>query len=390
MDLQPLKNDIDITQPWLEKMLSLKMGCSTKVNFWSSTLPKEREGFLSEIAFVKVQYTIAGGEENECKLVFKFLPQDPKLVEFLANGGLAQREVEFYQFISSLDFRRICDKSGIVTPVPEVFYTGFSDSAITIVLRDLSVDQYKSVIIRDGSTLAQTKTALKAMALIHGVGILYLQQQQEGGCLSPLAEEFNTDFYDQLFVPNMKTLTEMYAGTSLAEVFKALTPLTRHIRSTLKQHPLLRTVVHGDLWAGQLLYSADESSVSIIDWQFCHLDNPIIDIMSMFFMSTDPQVLEEHLEDIMQDYWSVLCRVVETGGGEVGVTLEQLMANVEEMWMVGFVFLTVSIHDFLGSDNISHERMLRAFTLLEKREVFARFLAEFGNEGRADLCSELL
>ncbi|KAG0715338.1 hypothetical protein GWK47_012133 [Chionoecetes opilio] len=381
MDLQPLKNDRNITQPWLEKMLSLKMECNIKINFWSSTLPQEREGFLSEIAFVKVQYTTSGGEENVCKLVFKFLPQDPKLVQFLANGGLAKREVQFYQFISSPNFCVICARSGIIPPVPEAFYASCSDSAITIILRDLSVDHYKSVLIRDGSTLAQTKTALRAMALIHGAGILYLQQHQAGECLSSLAEEFNTDFLEQFFVPNMKTLTEMYANTSLAEIFKALTPLTKQIRSISKRHPLVTTVVHGDLWAGQLLYSADESSVSIIDWQFCHLDNPVSDIMSMFFMSTDPHLLEEHLEDIIQDYYGALCKVVKAGGGEVVVTLEQLVANVEEMWMYGFMFLAVSIHDFLGSDNISQERLLGAFTFLEKRGVFAKFLAEFGNDG---------
>lgn len=378
--LQPLAGDKDITQEWLEAMLSHKKGSAITVNFWSSILPREREGFLSEIAFVRVQYAALDRKEEECKLVFKFLPQDPKLVQFLANGGLAKREVEFYQFVSSQEFQVICAKSGIVPPVPEVYYAACTDTAITIVLQDLSVDQYKSVIVRDGITLSQTKTALQAMALIHGTGILYLQQHQEGGHLSPLAEEFKTDFYNQFFDPNMKTLTEMYAGSSLSMVFKALTPLTRHILSTSRRHQLLRTVVHGDLWAGQLLYSADESSASIIDWQFCHVDNPVSDVMSMFFMSTDPHVLEEYLEDIMQDYWGILCKVVEAGGGELGVTFEQLMSNVEEMWMYGFMFLAVSLHDFLGSDNISQGRLLGAFTFLEKRGVFAKFLAEFGRE----------
>lgn len=379
-DLHPLRGDKDITQEWLEKMLSLKKGRTITVNFWSSILPKERVGFLSEIAFVTVQYTARSGEKEECKLVFKFIPQDPKLVQFLENGGLIKREIQFYQFVNSPEFQDICTKTGIIPPVPEVYYASCTDSAVTIVLQDLSVDQCKSVIVRDGSTLSQTKTALQAMALIHGAGILYLQKHQERGPLSPLAEEFKTDFYEQFIGPNMKTLTEMYANSSLSKIFKAMIPITKHIRSATKRHQLFRTVVHGDLWAGQLLYSADERSVSIIDWQFCQLGNPVIDIMSMFFMSTDPQVLEEHLEDIMQDYWGVLCRVVKAGGSEVGVTFEQLMANVEEMWMAGFMFLAVSLHDFLSSDTISQKRLLGAFTFLEKRGVFAKFLAEFGSE----------
>lgn len=380
MDLHPLGGDKDITEEWLEKMLSHKKGSTIKVNFWSSILPREREGFLSEIAFVRVQYTSQCEEKKDCQLVFKFLPQDPKLVQFLANGGLAKREVEFYQFVSSPEFRGICAKSAIVPPVPEVYYACYTDSAITIVLQDLNVDQYKSIIIRDGSTLSQTKTALQAIALIHGAGILYLQEHQETDHLSSLAEEFKTDFYEQFFGPNMKTLTEMYASSSLSKIFKALTPLTRQIGSLSKKHQLVRTLVHGDLWAGQVLYSADESAANIIDWQFSRLDNPVIDIMSMFFMSTDPQVLEEHLDDIMQDYWDVLCRVVEAGGSDLGVTFEQLMANVEEMWMYGFMFLAVSLHGFLGRDNISQKRLLGAFTFLEKRGVYAKFLAQFENK----------
>lgn len=380
VDIYPLRSDKDITQEWLEKMLSHKKNTIIKVISWSSVIPREREGFLSEIAFVSIQYTLQCGEVEECKLVFKFLPQDPSLIQFVTNGGLAKREVEFYQFVCSPEFQVICAKCNIVPPVPEIYHASYTESAITIVLKDLNVEQCKRFIIRDGCTLTHTKTALQAVALIHGAGILYLQQYQEGDHLSSLAEEFKTDFYEQFFVPNMKTLSEMYTNSSLGKIFKALTPLTKHILSTSKRHQLLKTVVHGDIWAGQLLYSADECFVKIIDWQFCHLDNPVSDIMAMFFMSTDPQVIEEHFEDIIHDYWEILCRVVETGGGQVGVTFEQLMANVEEMWMFGFMYLAVSIHDFLGSNNISEKRLLGAFTFLEKRRVFEKFLAEFGSK----------
>lgn len=383
MELQPLHNEQEIDQQWLEKMLSLKFGCSVTVNFWTSALPRGRQGFLSEIAFVKVMYTVKDSEEGEIQLVFKFLPQDTNLKSFLSNGGLAKREVDFYQFTSTPEFQEICHKIGVTLPIPEAYYAGFTEEAITIVLRDLSMDKYKSVIVRDGSSLSQTKTALKAVALIHAAGVIYIQKHKQDDGLGALAAEFSTDFYDQFFLPNLNTLSEMYEGSSLAKTFRALIPVTKQIRSTCKRCPLLNTIVHGDLWAGQLLYSDDESLASVIDWQFCHVDNPVSDIVSMFFMSSDPKILEENLDEVLKSYWHTFSETVRAGGASVDITLEQLMANIEEMWMYGFMFLAVSIHDFLNGNNISESRLFGAFSFLENKGVFKRFLAKFGSQEKA-------
>ncbi|KAK4318723.1 hypothetical protein Pmani_010295 [Petrolisthes manimaculis] len=349
-----------------------------------------------------------GTRKEKCRLVFKFLPHDPNLKKFLDNGDLAEREVEFYKFVSSNEFRDI----GVDVPVPEVYYASYTKDAITLILRDLNQDDYGSVIIRDGSSLDQTKTALRAVAAVHAAGYLYLQCHGIQSSLATLAREFKTEFYEEFFQPNLNTLVEMYKGTSLAEIFKALLPLTPEIRATSCQNPFFETIIHGDLWAGQLLYAHDQQSASVIDWQFCHLDNPVSDIMSMFFMSTDPRVLEDHLPEILEDYWRTLCRILKAGGGnttkigdvwKMGVKdqekgrnmknnrvkpeefgLEQLAANVEKMWIYGFMFLTVSLHDFLNGDSISRDRLDGAMTFLEKRGVFRRFLEKFDGRKTKD------
>lgn len=354
-----------------------------------------------------------GMRRENCRLVFKFLPHDPVLITFLNNGDLAEREVEFYKFVCSSEFQNI----GVKVPVPEVYYASYTKDAITLILRDLNQDDYGSVIIRDGSSLDQTKTAFRAVAAVHAVGYLYLQRYGKQTGLSTLAKEFKNEFYEQFFQPNLKTLVDMYKGTSLSEIFKALIPLTAEIRATSSRNPFLETVIHGDLWAGQLLYSQDQQLASIIDWQFSHLDNPVSDIMSMFFMSTDPCVLENHLLEILEDYWTTFCSILKVGGGnttetgrvwKVGVKdqkrnrnapltekenstsqdsvgLEDLAANVEEMWMYGFMFLTVSLHDFLNGDSISRDRLDGTMTFLEKRGVFRRFLEKFGGRKPEDI-----
>ncbi|XP_045604607.1 uncharacterized protein [Procambarus clarkii] len=377
LELQPLQSYKEIDQQWLKLMLSKKFGCSIYVHSWSSTLPEKREGFLSEIAFVNVKYTAKGSNECETQLVFKFLPQDADLMRYLANGGLARREVEFYQFAISPSFQEMLQKCGLVLPIPEVYYTGYKEDAVTIVLRDLSVDKYKSVIVKDGSTLAQTKTALQAVAVLHAAGVLYLQQNGKDNALSYLATEFKTNFCDELFISNLKVLARMFKESSLADTFSSLIPLVKHIHSTPQRYPLLYTIVHGDLWAGQLLFSDDESTVSIIDWQFCHIGTPVSDIMSMLFMSSDPKILKENLGEVLENYWCTFYKVVTAGGASVEVSLEELSANVEEMWMYGFMFLAVSIMDFLNGDSISDYRVDGALRFLEKKGVFKKFLEEF-------------
>lgn len=378
-ELLPLHAERDISEKWLQAMLTLKFGCPVRVHAWTSRTPRGREGFLSEIAFVSLTYSKDGEEGTvDASLVFKFLPQDPALRQFLANGGLTKREVEFYNFVGSSSFQEICKQCGIVLPVPETYYAGYTEEAITIVLHDMNTDKFKSVIVKEGSTLEQTRVALKAVALVHAAGLLFINQHGKSNSLKTLASEFRTDFYDQFFLPNLDTLSDMYKGSPLSSTMLALKPLTQKMYKVSEKQPFVETVIHGDLWAGQLMYSDDESRAVIIDWQFCRASNPVTDIVSMFFMSTDPGVLPNY-EELLKDYWAVFTDTLKAGGVSTELTFENLQASVEDCWILGFQFLAVSIHDFMGGGSITDERIFGAIDFLEKRGVFKKFINEFSD-----------
>lgn len=373
--LKPLSVIEEVNQQWIEKMLSLKFGIPVTIHSWSYRLPSGREGFLSEIGFLKVLYSGIDGHRTDLQLVLKVLPKDPMIKQFMANGGLAKREVEFYRFINTKEFQDICSKSGIMLPVPEMYFAAYTEEAITIVLQDLSVDKYKSVIVKEGSNLLQTKVALQAVAQIHAAGLIYINKYGEANHnLATLGSEFNTDFYDQFLIPNLNVLVKMTEGTPLSESVKSLIPKAKSIYNLPKIYPLIKTVIHGDLWSGQLLYTDDESKASTIDWQFCRVDNPVTDVLSMFFMSCDPVVLENHLEELLNSYWMSLTKPLQSLGITLDVTFEHFKTNVENLWLFGFVFLVISIHDFIGGDNISNERILGAINFLEKKGVFSNFV----------------
>ncbi|XP_069180794.1 uncharacterized protein [Procambarus clarkii] len=374
--LEPLHSEKELQQQWLEKLFLKKLGSLVTVLSWHCVTPSDREGFLSDIAFVKVRYTSQDIKETESQLVFKFLPQDDVKKQFVLDGGLAEREAEFYKITRNPVCREICHKSGIVLPVPECYFAGYTEDCITIVMQDLNTENYKTLIVKEGSTVAQTKTALRAIAVIHAIGYLYLAQYKGAGNLGTIAQPVSSDILDQLFIPNLQTLAKMYEGTPTADTIKMLIPFTTSLHNYPLKYPLFNTFLHGDYWAGQLLFSDDETKAIIIDWQFFYIGNPVCDIMAMFFMSSDINVLENHLEEVMNDYWSTFTKVIKANGTEINITFDQLMTNVEDLWVSGFIILVASIHDFIPAGNLTDERLRAAIKFLENRGMFTKLIDE--------------
>ncbi|XP_064119363.1 uncharacterized protein LOC135224360 isoform X2 [Macrobrachium nipponense] len=378
--LIPLSTFEDVNQQWLEKMLSLKYNISITVHSWNLTLPSGREGFLSEIAFVKILYSDGVDEPKDLQLVLKILPKDPKVRQFLADGDLARREIEFYKFATCKELQDICTKSGIALPVPEIYFAGYRKEAVTLALLDLSVQKCKSIIVKEGSTLSQTKVALQSISQVHAAGFIFMEYFKDHDILSTLSADFSTDFYTLDMVKNLNTIVELTEGTPVADTMKCLIPLEQLMFTYYKNYPLMKTIVHGDLWAGQLLNTSDASKAYVIDWQFCRVDNPVLDIAAMFFMSSNPEVLEKHMDELLTCYWESFNQPLQSLGMTSGITFEQFKKNVDDLLLFGFAILAVSIHDFLPAGNLTKKRLLCAIDFLEKKGTFKKFVDIFGNK----------
>lgn len=373
-DLKPLSLIEDISHQWVEKMLSLKFGNPVTLQSWSYEYPETPEGFMSEIVYLKVVYSGSGDEKLQLKLVLKVLPRELERKQTIALGGLDRREIAFYKFVNTQEFKDMCLKSGVKLQVPEVYYASYFNGEITLVMQDLNNDNYKSGIVKEGNNLAQTKVAVQAIAQLHAAGLAYLEKYGESGILADLAEEFKFTCFDKFFIRNLNTLADMYKGTALADSMKSLIPYTKDILEMRKRFPLIRTVVHGDYWAGQLMYSEDESNVMMIDWQHCNVDNPASDILSMLFMSSHPSVLEDHLEEVVQSYWESLSFNAKKFGVSLDITIEQLRQNVDDLMLFGFMMVGISIPEFLGGGNITPERLFGYVNFLEKKSIVSKYV----------------
>lgn len=375
MSLNPLRSAKNVSKEWIQRMLSFYFKTKVEVLKFNSKLPSNTQGFLSEISFLSVEYCL-NNEIKSSKYVFKFLPTEDDLLSFIHQGGLAKREVDFYRFAQSETFKSVCEASAIKRLVPTVLYSCLDQSALTIVMEDLREDNYELVLNRDGSTLVETQAALCAIAHVHAAGIIY--QQKHGR--HELDVPTDNSFYDQFLIPNLKFLADRADIDSQRQKnMLHLIQFTEQMRMWPLRYPLFDTVIHGDLWAAQTLFSPNRTAACILDWQFSTIGNPVIDIQAMFFMSSDPVALDEHLEEVLFAYWRTFSDCLKKHEVKCPVSYNQFKSNVENMWICGFMFFAVSIHDFIKGDSISEKRLEGQLQFLEKRDVFSNFFLNCEN-----------
>ena len=75
-------------------------------------------------------------------------------------------------------------------------------------------------------------------------------------------------------------------------------------------------LVHGDLWANNVLFSKDDS-VILVDWQCLATANPLIDFGNIAFLSMDWEDTERNMDNFISTYFTALSDGVQEFGDEV-------------------------------------------------------------------------
>ncbi|XP_042875024.1 uncharacterized protein LOC122255178 [Penaeus japonicus] len=363
-----LRSEKDLSTSWLEKLMTMKLKRDVRVTSWTARVPEEKDGCLSEISFVHVEYQDSSNQSKKQSLVFKFMPRDKHLIEFMKCGNLARKEIEFYKLVATEDFQLFCERTGLRHPVPDVYWSFMKDDLLTLVMHDLSTDDFRVDIPLEGNHLLQTKATLHSIAVIHAWGIASLKKYGKGFFNVPSKADFLGDF----FTNGLEKQIEIFQGTPTEQTLKAIQPLSEDLIKM--RSPFFDTVIHGDLWAGNVLFSPDDATAAIIDWQFACVDNPACDLVTMLLISSHPEVLRRHLTEVLESYWQALTNDLRVNGAAVEATLQDLMDSVEEMWMYGYMFYTVSLIEMMANEKTNVDRLRCIVTFLEERGAFKKFL----------------
>nr|XP_027225899.1 uncharacterized protein LOC113817979 [Penaeus vannamei] len=345
-----LRSRKDISTAWLEELLKQRLKSNVEVISWTSKPPSTKNYFMSEMCFVQVTFKGPNHPTEERSLVVKFAPTAQDAIEFMKNGNLARKEIEFYKFVLTDDFRLFCEKSGLKNPVPDVYWA------------DLKI-----------TTTFEQNSDIQSPYVIHACGVATIKKHGREYLDVP-----SGDFLDTAVKIGLDREVEMFKGTRTAETLRALYSLREEMIDT--RSPLFETLIHGDLWTGNVMFSGDNTSAVILDWQFASVDNPVCDILSLLLMSSHPVVYEQHLNDVLRSYWQSLTEALEKNGASVDCTFEDLSRCVEEMWMYGFMFFTASLPDLLDNNITALHRGQNAVKFLEQKKVLSKFLQSHGKE----------
>ncbi|XP_045604605.2 uncharacterized protein [Procambarus clarkii] len=368
--LAPLPSQRNINQMWLEKVLSHKLDTGVSIQSWTVKSPERREGFSSEICFVRVSYLTSRKILEERALVVKFMPQDRKVVEFMNSGNLGKREVEFYKYTHSKDFRVFFQKCGLINPVPDVYWADIKGNVLTIVLPDLNIYGYKVLAPAEGNSVNQVKCIFQSISVIHALGIATIGKHGEHSLNIP----WSYNFIEPCVKEGIEKQIQIFDRTPTADILKSLLPLSAELITVSQRYHFVNTIIHGDLWAGNIMFSNDNKLAYIIDWQFVSIGNPVCDIICFLLLSANPSVYNEHLNEVLEFYWENFEQALKKTEISVNISFQDLVKNVESMWIFGFMFLSAALHDLMDTSKMSEGRLQSIIFFLKKKNVFDKFL----------------
>ncbi|KAK3868127.1 hypothetical protein Pcinc_026449 [Petrolisthes cinctipes] len=299
------------------------------------------------------------------------MPKEPSQLEIVRKLDLARREVDFYKYTKSEEFTTFCKKSDLSHPVPKMFWGGQKNEVFTIVLQDLSTRNFRVVIEPEGNTLEQLKCTLSSIAIIHAAGLATLSRHGHH-C-------FNFPRKKCIMIESVragiKRQIKMFAGSRIASTFEALLTKVVDLINVASRYPLLNTLIHDDLWTGNVMINQDDTTASIIDWQFVRLGNPVCDIITLLFLSGKPSAYQQHLTELLNCYWNKFEQAMKEMSIPVSITYEQVKQNVEDMCIYGYMSVTDSLNTHLANNIITENRIKHIINFMNEKGHFSKNFA---------------
>ena len=76
----------------------------------------------------------------------------------------------------------------------------------------------------------------------------------------------------------------------------------QEVSSTDPNNEPWNVVTHGDLWASNILLSADATSMRFVDFQQSRYSSPALDVSSVLFLCMDEPMRTDHAQDLINVY----------------------------------------------------------------------------------------
>ncbi|XP_050089252.1 uncharacterized protein LOC126573301 [Anopheles aquasalis] len=293
--------------------------------------PGSREGdnYMSVIKRVVAHCTIKtlDGQNHAftISLIFKRQITNPQRRKLFRCDAAFENEITAYTSIIPV-LQRLAPYK---LPYPRCLSADSDDRGERIVLKDLTTAGFSMVDRRIGLSFTHCSAVMKELAKLHATSLALKHghpAQYASVCAKvreivfcPEAADFYTHSLetslrgalDSLRYSNRsgeldRPIKAIEQGLSSGRLYRLMSGLVCNLADES-----WRVICHGDTWVNNLMFSADQQSVRLIDLQTMRCTTPVIDILHLLYTSTGRDVRQQHTADLLLLYRRFLLEALE-------------------------------------------------------------------------------
>lgn len=290
------------------------------------------ENFGSQILAITVNAK-QSGKKTTLNMVVKLPPRSQYLLDLFDSPITFKKELDFYNTVAP-EFLKLQNESGIPQEALSVITPRFLggrlglrdpqcfDEQATIILENLKDDHYTTQDRILGLDKVHMDFAIGHLAKLHAITIgLKLKRPGffERAVLPVLEYAVNEDAKDCV-VDMVQKAHDDYKSMKEAESYldRIERTLEYASRVTLTPKEPWTTLVHNDFWVNNMLFKYDESgkpiNMKIVDFQLTVYDYGVQDLIFFLVSSSRKEVLDEHLDDMIDLYYDSFIKCLESLG----------------------------------------------------------------------------
>lgn len=321
---------------------------------------KNGDGFIASIVGVTIRSELPADHANyrdELCLVMKLLPDNASRRQFFSSVKLFAREAHFYNNIvpALKTFQQLhgldADTGFFAFPHCFAARADADTNEFYIVMEDIRQRQFALHDRNRSLRVEHVRLLFKQLGRFHGLSFAMRDQQpQQFQALVDGSEEIWLQMTEQEVFRKMiaagydSTMSMLTTDRHLAVMKRLRANWLDQWKRCLKKGAAGRWTVigHGDCWNNNLMFSglneaADPTEIRLLDWQMARFGSPMLDVMYFLFTSTDRQLRDEHLEQLLHDYHAACSQVIEACGSDAELlfSFENVMEHIKEFGVHG-------------------------------------------------------
>lgn len=282
-------------------------------------------------------------------------------------------------FLQVLNFKELFKKEALMysTVIPSliamhqdnpltVFPISYYNSNDLIVLDDLASHGYCTGDHKAGLDAAHCKLVFAELGRFHAAAYA-LKNSESTHAIDALDEvsrevqftKERSSIYENDFAQLASSTIDIIRKSTKAsryakQIEEILNNTYHHLLRFLKKSEVFSTLIHGDLWTNNIMFSYSEEqpvSVKFLDFQTCRYGSPALDINYFLYTSTTETVRDRYMDDFMRTYHRSLVRTLRRLGLNSTMNLTDLRREVDSTSLYGFLAAHLILRDtFVDSD----------------------------------------